>query len=153
MHQPVTAFNPSLFLTYIDTIFLCSRTIYIAERSGKATLSHTPYDLKNAHDQYNSEYSYHQSTVHRLIEPSTAEFFINEDYDRRRQAILETSIFTADDTTMEITKGLTTNVNTPRHEELLSKGMDELNLLISEKNTQSNTFVTRGMQFVLSLID
>ncbi|KAE8303497.1 hypothetical protein GL50803_0035487 [Giardia duodenalis] len=153
MHQPVTAFNPSLFLTYIDTIFLCSRKMHVAERSNISMLAHAAPSLNDRHDQYNSEYSYHQSTAHRLIEPSTAEFLINEDYDPRHQVILETSIFTTDGIDADAPKGLTTNIDTPRHEELLSKGMDDLTVLISEKNTQSNTFVTRGMKFILSLLD
>ncbi|EFO61117.1 Hypothetical protein GLP15_2708 [Giardia lamblia P15] len=153
MHQPVTAFNPSLFLTYIDAIFLCSRRMHMAERSNISILAHATSSPNDRHTQYNSEYSYHQSTVHRFIEPSTAEFFINEDYDPRHQVILETSIFTTDGIDSDAPKGLTTNIDTPRHEELLSKGMDDLALLISEKNTQSNAFVTRGMKFILSLID
>lgn len=153
MHQPVTAFNPSLFSTYVDTIFLCSRKMHMAERSGKSTLVHIVSDFMDTHDNYKSEYSYHQSAAQRLIEPSTAEFFINEDYDPQRQVILETSIFTVDDTKSCTNGGLTTNINTPRHEELISKGMSDLDLLLPEEKTQSNTFVTRGMKFVLSLID
>lgn len=127
--------------------------MHVAERSNISMLAHAAPSLNDRHDQYNSEYSYHQSTAHRLIEPSTAEFLINEDYDPRHQVILETSIFTTDGIDADAPKGLTTNIDTPRHEELLSKGMDDLTVLISEKNTQSNTFVTRGMKFILSLLD